>query len=265
MKREPDWEALHQVNFILANRIGTSLNAALNAIKLSEMPESKLDPQIWRDRAKAAVANVLNLYEAWSALIQFKNGFSLPPNAIRAFPVQSLLDWLTVQMELMPPPRAKNNIQLRGNQASFQEAVLLLYSVGATQGSSVHLNLELTNSGSWFRIRFMRSTTLPESVDELVASFGDHWRNQDTTFELKTARDFVLLNGSELILKWDKDARMGEFAFFVPSAVVGIPRRTDEELVPVAQEADSVARAGKSQTPSAVEAVAEMNTAETRE
>jgi hypothetical protein len=215
MSHEPDWEALNQLNFLLAPRISGPLNEALNALTLAEMPESELDPQIWRDKAKIVVGNLLYLYQAWSTLIQFKNGIKMPPNAIRSFPVQSLLDWLTVQLGLIPPARAKRNFHLTGNQASIQEALLLLYTVSVTQGTEVHLVVDPTVGGSWFRIRFARNKPMPATVDEMVATFRDDWRSQDSAFELKLARDFVNLNDSEININWQETHGLGEFAFFI--------------------------------------------------
>jgi hypothetical protein len=215
MNRDPDWEVLNQLNFMLAPRISAPLNEALNALTLAEMPESELDPQLWRDKAKIVVGNLLHLYQAWSASIQFKNGLKLPPNAIRPFPVQSLLDWLTIQLGLIPPARAKRNFYLNGNQPSIQEALLLLYTVSVTQGTEVHLVVDPTASGSWFRIRFARNKTMPTSIDDMLASFRSDWRSQDSAFELRLARDFVELNGSQINIHWSEKQGLGEFAFFI--------------------------------------------------
>jgi len=241
MRREPDWESLNQINFIIARRVGDSLNAALNALRLAEMPESKLDPQIWRDRAKAAIANVLNLHQAWGALYQFKTGMQLPPNSIRPFQVQALLDWMTVQMELMPPPQAKQDITIIGNQASIQEALLLLYSVGATQGTSVHLNLELTDNGGWFRVRFIRPSPMPNTLNEVIKSFGESWRSQDAAFELQIAGYFIEMNGGKIAVNWDKDQKLGEFSFFVYKAGADQRKAPDITTSPDVEHAKIVA------------------------
>jgi hypothetical protein len=246
MTFDPDWKALNQLNFLLAARFGPPLNEALNAIALSEMPDSPVEPQVWRDRAKASVANVLNMYQAWAALIQFKNGLPLPSNAIRAFPVQSLLDWLTVQMEIIPPIQASQNMPLQGNQACIQEATLLLYSAATSQGTNVHLHFELAENGGWFRIRFIRDRALPETIDALIDSFKDHWRSQDAAFELTMARDFILLSGSQITLKWDARLRLGEFAFFIGKSGTRSDELPGEMLVPNAEHARLITNLNKS-------------------
>jgi hypothetical protein len=218
---EPDWKSLADWQFVLYTRIADSLNAALSSIALSDMPEAQdKPPGFWKDRATAKIANVLNLFTAWSYLIRYKMGEAVPDRSIRPFRVNTLLAWLGVQLQLSPLPTTEANPLLHANQETLQEALLLLYSTAFTQGSGVQLTLDVTKLGIWFRIKFFRSTPLPGSLDDLLASFGDHWRAQSMAFELTTARDFVRLNGGELTLK--PVDNQGEFSFFVRAA--GAPR-----------------------------------------
>lgn len=246
MNRDPDWEALNQLNFMLAPRISAPLNEALNALALAEMPELDGDPQLWRDKAKVVIGNLLHLYQAWSALIQFKNGIKMPPNAIRPFPVQALLDWLTLQLGLIPPARAKRNFYLNGNQSSIQEALLLLYTVSVTQGTEVHLVVDPNVSGSWFRIRFARNKPMPTSVDEMLNSFRSDWRSQDSAFELRLARDFVELNGSQITINWNEKQGLGEFAFFIRQDRAQKPATSDLISTPDAEHARIVSNITRS-------------------
>ncbi len=221
--REPDWEALADVQFVLYNRVANQLNEALSGITLSDMPEaSDHPPGYWKERATARVLNVLNMFTAWTWLVRFKMGEPIPERAIRPFYTNELLGWIGVQLQFSPPLTTTLNPLLRANQETLQEALLLLHSVAYTQGSGVRLVCEAATLGTWFRIRFDRFKPLPELVDALITRFGEHWRAQDTLFELTTARDFVRLNGCELLLA--STAEYGEFAFFV-SATVG-KRRT---------------------------------------
>jgi len=216
MAREPDWEALSELQFLLYNRIADSLNAALTSIALSDMPEAQdKPPGFWKNRATAKIANVLNLFTAWSYLIRFKMGESIPERAIRPFPVNDLLAWLGSQLQLTPTPSVPSNPQLHANRETLQEALLLLHSAAYTQGTNVRLGLEASDQGVWFRIQFARLRPLPASYDDLLASFGSHWRAKDTVFELTHARDFVRLNGCEVTLNTHE--QIGEFAFFVYS------------------------------------------------
>jgi hypothetical protein len=224
---EPDWKSLADWQFVLYTRIADSLNAALSSIALSDMPEAQdKPPGFWKDRATAKIANVLNLFTAWSYLIRYKMGEPIPERSIRPFRVNTLLAWLGAQLQLSPPPKTEANPLLHANQETLQEALLLLYSAAFTQGSGVQLTLDVTKLGIWFRIKFFRNTPLPGSLDDLLASFGDHWRAQSMAFELTTARDFVRLNGGELTLK--PVDNQGEFSFFVraagaPRAIVPLP------------------------------------------
>lgn len=212
--REPDWKALADLQFLLYNRIADSLNAAMSAIALSDMPEAQdKSPSFWKDRATAKVGNVLNMFMAWSYLIHYKLGEMLPDRAIRPFRVNALLEWLGVQLQLTPTPTLPSDPLLHANQETLQEALLLLYSAAFTQGTSVRLELETIDKGVWFRVLFSRLTPLPESFDALLDSYGSHWRAQDTVFELATARDFIRLNGSEIEMSLTK--QQGAFSFFV--------------------------------------------------
>ncbi len=234
--RVPDWEALGDVQFILYNRVANQLNEALSAIALSDMPEaSDKPPGYWKERATMKIQNVLNMFTAWTWLVRYKMGEKIPERAIRPFSTNSLLAWVGAQLQLSPPPVTTLNPLLRANQETLQEALLLLHSVAYTQGSAVRLAFEATTLGTWFRIRFDRYKPLPESLDTLIEGFGEHWRGQDAMFELATARDFVRLNGCDLIL--NATAEHGEFAFFVQAAVV--KRRTGE--VPVVRPAEQAA------------------------
>ncbi len=215
--REPDWAALSDLQFLLYNRIADSLNAALSAIALSDMPEAQdKPPGFWKGRATTKVSGVLNLYMAWSYLIRYKMGETIPERAVRPFRVNALLGWLASQLQLSPVPIIESNPLLQANQETIQEALLLLYSAAFTQGANVRLDVEPLQAGVWFRVKFSRRGDLPENLDALLATFKDHWRSQDTAFELLTARDFVRLNGYELVLNSVKN--QGELVFFVREA-----------------------------------------------
>lgn len=219
--REPDWEALSDLQFLLYNRVADSLNAALSSIALSDIPEAQdKPPGFWKDRASVKVANVLNLFTAWSYLARFKLGETVPDRAIRPFRVNTLLEWIGQQLQLVPPPALDNNVLLYANQECIQEALLLLYSAAFTQGTGVRLEMEPGPLGLWFRVQFARLAPLPTTLDALLRTFSAHWRAQDTVFELTTARDFIRLNGADLLL--NSTEKLGEFAFFVRAA--GIPR-----------------------------------------
>jgi len=221
--REPDWEALAELQFLLYNRIADSLNAALSSIALSDMPEAQDRPaSFWKERATAKVANVLNLFTAWSYLVRYKMGETIPEHVVRPFPVNALLRWLSAQLQIDPVPQAEVDLQLQANQESVQEALLLLHSAAQALGTGIRLETEVTRLGVWFHIRFSRPTPLPPTLDALLDSFKDHWRDQTTLFELATARDFIRLNGSDLML--GVGGALSDLMFFVRAA--GVKRET---------------------------------------
>jgi hypothetical protein len=239
--RVPDWEALADVQFVLYNRVANQLNEALSGIALSDIPEAgDKPPGYWKERATIKIQNVLNMFTAWTWLIRFKMGEKIPDRAVRPFSTNSLLAWVGAQLQLSPPPTTTLNPLLRANQETLQEALLLLHSVAYTQGNAVRLAFEATTLGTWFRIRFDRYKPLPESVDALIAGFGEHWRAQDAVFELTTARDFVRLNGCELVL--NSTAEHGEFAFFVSAAISKHSTAEVPAVRPAKQAAESPAQ-----------------------
>lgn len=230
--REPDWNALADLQFLLYNRISGALNEAVSSMELSDMPEAQdKPPGYWKNRATSKVVNVLNLFNAWTYLIRFKQGLPIPERAIRPFRANELLKWVGVQLQLNPIPQLQSNPLLRANQETLQEAILLLHSAAYTQGSGVRMAVEASKLGAWFKVRFARSKPLPNTLEELLESFGDHWRAQDTVFELKTARDFVALNEAELVLI--TTPTHGEFTFFVRAAGrVTLPPLSDKPTWP---------------------------------
>ena len=108
--REPDWDALADLQFLLYNRIAGALNEAISSIELSDMPEAQdKPPGYWKNRALTKVVNVLNLFNAWTYLIRYKQGLPIPDRAIRPFRANDLLKWIGVQLQLNPIPQLASN------------------------------------------------------------------------------------------------------------------------------------------------------------
>jgi len=216
MSREPDWESLGQLQFLLMRRLIEPLNAGLAAISLVHLPTAAGKPRAyWQARATGEVLSVLNLINAWQALIRYKLGELLPRQHIRPFPAQELLDWLSLQLELVTPLRAEENLTLEANREALQEALLLLYSAAFTLGPNVHLLVQCLASGMWFRVRFNRTGDRPgpRSLADLLAPLSGNWRLEDTALELQLAADFLTLSGSRLHVQGTE--HLTELAFFV--------------------------------------------------
>lgn len=219
MQREPDWEALNEFNFLIYSRIADALNAALSAMTIAEMPDSGgRTPKWWYDRSQAKVELVLNTVMAWSWLIQYKTGIDLTEKVMRPFHIQTLMDWLTLNLQLAPPLIIKDNKIVAANQQTLQEALLLLHSVASTQGSGIVFGFEPKSSGINVRVRFvrLRASDPFKSVDDMLAAQGSHWRQQAIAFELAVARDFLRMNNIELNI--EDDGTVGEFIFYVYEA-----------------------------------------------
>jgi hypothetical protein len=217
MVREVDWEALDQLQFLLMRRMTEPLNAGLAAISLIHMDTAADKPrEYWQERATGEVLGVLNLVNAWHALIRYKLGELLPHQHIRPFNVQDLLDWLSYHLELVSPLQVEENLIIESSRECLQEALLMLYSAAYTLGPNVHLVVQSTAVGVWFRVRYARSSgekPCPGNLDVLLERLNGNWRLEDTAFELKTAADFILLSGSQLHLQGTDN--FCEMAFFV--------------------------------------------------
>ncbi|GAB4569083.1 MAG: hypothetical protein Kow0077_01020 [Anaerolineae bacterium] len=219
MTREPDWESLSQLQFLLMRRVTEPLNAALAAIALVHLDEAAdRSREFWQSRATQEVLGVLNLVNAWHALLRFKLGELLPRQHIRPFNAQTMLDWLTMQLELSTPLRIETDMVLESSPEALQEALLLLYSAAFTLGPSVRLVLRTLTNGLWFRIRYNHpeSKPCPPTLDTLLETLRGNWRLEDTAFEIRLARDFIALSGSKL--HFQGTDQFCEFAFFVYAA-----------------------------------------------
>jgi hypothetical protein len=219
MAREPDWEALGQLQFLLMRRITEPLNASLAAIGLVHLESAASRPrEYWQNRATSEVLGVLNLTNAWHALIRYKLGELLPRQHIRPFDTRTLLDWLTVQLELSRPLRIEDTLLLESSPEALQEALLLLYSAACTLGPNVHLVVRSLSNGIWFRIRYGHTAgkDSPKNLDALLEQLRGNWRMEDTAFELRTAADFVALSGSKL--HFQSTEYYCELIFFVYAA-----------------------------------------------
>lgn len=214
MYREPDWETLNDLNFLLHNRLVRPLNGALTSLEKVTTADSSLE--WWRNRATSQVSTAINLINAWSWLVQYKASGEIPERSIQSFPIQNLADWLTMQLQLIPPLIIQKNFLIRANQPTLQEAILLLHSAAASQGTETKLILDTGLEGVTFRVCFkrLRQDKPLTTLEEMLNSLGKHWRGDVITFELKIAREFLLMNSSLLHLQ--DDGEQVAFVFIVP-------------------------------------------------
>lgn len=238
MMREPDWESLNDLNFLVYTRLANTLNAALSALELADTPG--LDDQTplwWRERAHTKVTGTLSTLMAWSWLIQHKNGMQLPQQAIRSFPLQNTVNWLSEKLQLDGRGQAPSSLILEGNQETFQEAILLLHSVATSQGSGVKVAWEQKGDNVEFTCSFKRRRRREPYADleALLNSFKGHWRSQLTLFELQIAQHLLELSHAPLGFK--DDGQFGEFHFVLVGATKNLPpqivpiRRTNGKIV----------------------------------
>ena len=230
-KHLPDWESLSEFNFLLYRRTVDGLNAALSALEVASVPGgSGLPPEWWYNRSKDKIEAVLNLSMAWSWLIQFKNGVALTEQVMRPFFLQEMLDWLTINLQLRRPLVFDDETRTLGNKQSIQEAILLLHSVGTTIGR-VSLVIEPSEAQIVVKVQVsrVRSTEPITSIDALIDSYGQHWRERSIAFELRTARDFLQMN--QLDLKLTDNGSMVNLWFALEQVVSTSSKRSVKHLL----------------------------------
>lgn len=216
MNREPDWEALSEVNFLINSRMTEQLNTALAAIE--RLP----DVEHHRSRALEMVRSTLNMHIAWATLIRHKAGQSRTLTANPQFGSQEMVNWLASILHLSESPHPDDALSLHGNRETLQEAVMLLRSCAQTLGPGVRVLVEQQANGLWFRVRYGAVGLPPNTLDELVSSLQTNWRVQSACFELRCARDFLEMNQCELFYSTRNNDC--ELAFFVQAAQPSVRR-----------------------------------------
>jgi hypothetical protein len=206
MMREPDWETLSEINFLMSRRVVDQLQGALGL--LGQADEAK------RQRATGAVQSALDLYNAWADLIRYKSG-ETPLNSPTRFDGHDLLEWIAVTLQINDLPQPEGEIMLRGNRATLQEALLLLQSCAHTLGPGVRVRVESHRHGLWFRVRYASVSQPSANLEELLASLRANWRLQSAGFELRCAREFLLMNSCELFYTLhDQECELAFFVWF---------------------------------------------------
>lgn len=221
---EPDWQSLDEINFAIHRRMVEHLNAALAAISLVTAETEAKSPEFWQQRALNEVLTALNTYNAWASLIRYKQGEHFLTQHIRSFKASDMLNWIAAQLQLGVISLPGEEVLLNGNRETLQEALLLLHSSAYMLGPGVRLVVQIEPKGMWFRIRYSALRAQPVSFDALVEQLSGHWRARNAAFELLRARDFLAMNGCELLYVCLQDHC--EFKFFIPTVPRPAPRET---------------------------------------
>jgi hypothetical protein len=194
MNREPDWEALAEINFLIHRRMAEYLNDALAAVNQMDKP----DPEgVTKSRVVKRIAEAQNLHTAWASLVSFKAG---EPGLKSSghFEARPLLDWLAAELQLQNASMPEGEIILAGNRETLQEALLLLRSCAFTLGPGLRLLVEGQKYGLWFRIQYRSVGKPPSTLEDLLLELRGNWRSQSAALELRSARDFLSMNNYEL-------------------------------------------------------------------
>ena len=207
MKREPDWETLSEINFLINNRMTEQLCTALSALEKLEDTDNQ------RTRAEAAVNTALNMQFAWANLIRHKagDGAGLPGDL--RFPLREMMEWIGAALQITDLPQLDDTLIVEGHRETLQEALMLLHSCAHTLGPGARVIVDEHPRGYWFRVRYGVAKDCPQTLSELLGSMQANWRLQSAAFELRSAGDFLEMNHCEMF--YTPGERMGELAFFV--------------------------------------------------
>jgi hypothetical protein len=244
MSREPDWESLGSIQFLLHQRIAECLNTALAAIHLIDAPEAdNAPPGFWQQRASDAALRALEIENAWSSLIRHRLGEHFLPQHLLHFHTSELIRWLATEIGCPQYATPGEDMLLHGNRETLQEALLLLHSCAGTLGPHVRLVVQPTAKGMWFRIRYGRVKNPPLTLDQLIEALatGGNWRSETALFELQRADDFLTMNGCTLYYRLEPD--YGELAFLIPAAY---PADKSTSATAVLSDEDDTARGARS-------------------
>ena len=220
MSREPDWETLSEINFLINNRMTEQLFIALNALE-------KLDDQDnQRQRAEGAVNSALNMQVAWANLIRHKAGDGTTLPGETRFPLYEMLDWISTVLQIPGMPELDDTLIVEGNRETLQEALVLLHSCAHTLGPGARVVVDEHQRGYWFRVRYGATQDCPQTLSELLGRMQANWRLQSAAFELCSAGDFLEMNNCEMF--YTPGERMGELAFFVKAVRPTTQRKKDD-------------------------------------
>jgi hypothetical protein len=205
----PDWHTLSEINFLMYRRMTDHLEAALNALNQAR-------DEAQRARAAEAVSAARDMYAAWSNLIRHNAGEAPLLTGNQEFQAGDLLSWMAAALQITQLPECDDEDRLRGNQAMIREALMALHSCAQTLGPGAYMLVERHPRGFWFRVRYGATARIPDSLDGLLAQMQANWREKTAAFELRSARDFLTINGSELFFTHkDRQCELSFFVYFV--------------------------------------------------
>ncbi len=202
-----EWTTLAQINFLIHRRLSERLDSALTALEHTQSEQAQ-------ERAIYAVSAARELYRAWTNLIRFKAGEAPAFAGGQQIDACYFLQWIAAELNMSHIPDCDEREALNGNLESVQEALVALRSCAQTLGPHAHIQVQRHERGFWVRVRYGRSNSSPETLEELMAGLRDNWRLETAAFELHCAYDFLKMNDIELF--YSMPDQYCELAFFLP-------------------------------------------------
>lgn len=219
------WDRLAIVNMAMHRRIVEYLNSAIGAVNLAAQSNASAQ-MVWRQHSIRQIMRAHNTFTAWSSLFRYKAGETpIIPSDERVFRYGDYLDWLSAELLQKREPHPYDELNLLGGRETLQEALILLYSCAFGLGPGIRLVNEASDKGVRLGVRYRKhgNGRVPPTLDALLSRPTDNWRLEHLTFELECARDFLAMNGCELVYEVEK--KYCTLTFFVPAVQVDWSRR----------------------------------------
>ncbi|NJL95614.1 MAG: hypothetical protein HC915_18735, partial [Anaerolineae bacterium] len=187
---------------------------------------------------------VLNLLEAWSALVTFKTTGTLAPEAWGLLAPDSIPGWVHNALQAETPLRAAFTQPISVHIPSLLEGMLLLYFVAQRAGQVIStqlVNAPLERPGVYYRVIF--------STGEAQAPYGrrgelenrfDPQKPEDwnTAVQLRVAHDLLAMNRAQFTLQNNKKTgQQALAAYFQPTERLAVSAITAPAAISTPQTA----------------------------
>lgn len=221
-----DWHTLEFFKAHLYRRLLAPLNKALAQVeRLQVMSEEGNQVTAKLNESQHHLESVLNLLNAWAALITYKESGPLSSYQLKDFTPDKVPAWFKAYLEQHTLLRVEFSQTVHVHPEAFIEAILLLYHVISTFGTVANVQIidaPADKPGLYMRVVF---TTHPDqapfvNLAELANRFDqDDPTESDTYVQFMVATDLLALNNAHFTLQNNKKTgQQALAAYFAPQA-----------------------------------------------
>ena len=219
-----DWHTLEFFKTHLYRRLLAPLNKALAQVeRLQVMADEGSAVSTKLNESQHHLESVLNLLNAWAALILYKESGALSSYQKKDFTADKIPAWFKTYLNQHTMLRVEFNQPIQAHPEAFIEAVLLLYHVVSTFGTVANVQIidaPLEKAGIYVRVVF---TTHPDqapfvNLSEIEKRFDqDDPAEWDSYVQFMVAMDMLALNNAKFTLQNNKKTgQQALSAYFMP-------------------------------------------------